>query len=144
MTDLGHGSDVTGRFSDQFSRGASSSQGSLPPPDMPGYSTSFSFDLTSREEVAQALANLDTNKATGMDDISAWMLKTTAPAISDSLCDLFNSSLRLSQIPSEWKAARVIPVPKTSRARTVEDYRPIFILPIVAKVSSSQTSLKVP
>ena len=68
------------------------------------------------------------------------MLQTTTPATSDSLCDLFNSS----QIPSEWKATRVIPVPKTSRARTVEDYRPIFILPIVAKVSSSQTSLKVP
>ena len=137
VTDLGQGSNVTRRFSDHFSRGASSSQSTLPPPDMPGYTTSFGFDLLSREEVTQALANLDTKKATGVDDISAWMLKTTAPAISGSLCDLFNSSLRLSQIPSEWKAARVIPVPTTSRARTVEDYRPISIVPIVAKVFES-------
>ena len=84
VTHLGHGSDDTGCFSDHFSKGASGSQGTLPPPDMPGYSTSFSFDLISREEVAQALT-LYTKKASGMDDISAWMLKTTAPAISDSL-----------------------------------------------------------
>ena len=137
VADLGLGSDVTRRFSDHFSRGASSSQGTLPPPEMPRYSTSFNFDSISREQLAQALANLDTKKATGMDGISAWLLKATAPAICDSLCDLFNSSLQLSQIPSEWKAARVIPVPKTSRARSVEDFRPISILSIVAKVFES-------
>ena len=65
------------------------------------------------------------------------MLKTTAPAICDSLCDLFNSSLTLSQIPSDWKSARVVPIPKVARARTVEDYHLIFILPIVAKVFES-------
>ena len=61
------------------------------------------------------------------------MLTTTAPVISDSLFDLFISSL-MSPILSEWKLAKIILIPKPVRARTVEYYRSISVLTIVANV----------
>ena len=121
-------------FSDHFAGGIANSKSTAPSTMMPRHSctTSFTFEPISRDEVADALAKLDTKEASGMDDISAWMLKTTAPAIGDSLCNLFNFSLQLPQIPEEWKAAEIIPIPKTSKASAVENFCPISILLIAA------------
>ena len=65
------------------------------------------------------------------------MLKIAAPTICDSLCDLFNYSLESPQVPSEWKNARITPVPKRSNSTSAADFRPISILPVVAKVFES-------
>ena len=91
---------VAGIFSDYFSRLNGTSQKTLRYPAFPGHSTSFILEPFTREDVAKASARLDTKKATGLDSISAGMLKTTAPYICDSLCNLFNSSVRVSQMIS--------------------------------------------
>ena len=93
------------------------------------------------DEVAAALSRLDPTKATGFDKVSARVLKTTAPAVSSSLCHLFNTCLRTSQFPSEWKAAKIIPIPKSAQARSADEYRPISILPVVAKVLEFSLSM---
>ena len=56
--------------SDYFSKCAASSQSIVSPSGIPWYHTSFNFRHISREEIAGALAKLDTKKVTGMDDIS--------------------------------------------------------------------------
>ena len=58
------------------------------------------------------LANLDTTKAIGPDEISARLLKETAPVISTSLCSLYNKSLNQGVFPQEWKIANIVPVYK--------------------------------
>ena len=75
-------------------------------------------------------------KSTGVDDISARMLKYCAYySIAPSLTKLFNLSLISGTFPSEWKAARIVPIPKTdSPSVSASDYRPISILPVVSKV----------
>ncbi|CAB4002861.1 Hypothetical predicted protein [Paramuricea clavata] len=50
-----------------------------------------------------------------------------------SLHYLFTKSLRLSQIPSEWKLANIIPLHKKGVKEHVENYRPISLLSIVSK-----------
>ena len=62
------------------------------------------------------------------------MLKTFAPAISRSLTSLFNFSLEMGQVTSEWKLALVTPVPKGGWSEKVEDFRPVSISPVVAKL----------
>ena len=64
------------------------------------------------EEVFDLLSGLDCSKANGHDDISARMLKETALSITSAVTKLFNTSIRLGEIPSEWKTARVSPIPK--------------------------------
>ena len=85
-----------------------------------------------------ALQRVKTNKATGPDNIPAWVLKDHAIILAAPLTAIFNSSLREGVIPNEWKMANVIPLPKTKPIISVEtDIRPISLTPIVAKVFES-------
>ena len=86
------------------------------------------------EEVAKALASLDPYKARGPDKIPTIVLKQCAEALASSLSLLFNRSLALSRIPSEWKKSLVVPVHKKLRKDNVENYRPISLLCITSKV----------
>ena len=66
-----------------------------------------------------------------------WNKQNACPKIKQavkSLTSLFNASLESGMIPSEWKAANITPVPKGADRELVKNYRPISVLPIVAKV----------
>ena len=86
-----------------------------------------------------ALSRLQVSKASGVDGIRASILRITAPAIARSLWHLFNLSLHSGVVPREWKAAKIIPVPKSKARGSVSfgDFRPISVLPIIAKVFES-------
>ncbi|CAB4002105.1 Hypothetical predicted protein [Paramuricea clavata] len=59
--------------------------------------------------------------------------KECAFQLAPSLHYLFTKSLRLSQIPTEWKLANIIPLHKKGVKEHVENYRPISLLSIVSK-----------
>ena len=64
--------------------------------------TATLYNITvSVAEVESVLANLNTTKANGPDEISARLLKETAPVISTSLCSLYNKSLNQGVFPQE-------------------------------------------
>ncbi len=70
-------------------------------------------ELTLTEpEVETILNSLDTNKATGPNEIPARLLKNTAAIVAPSLCKLFNKSLQHGIVPRDWKLANVVPVYK--------------------------------
>ena len=96
--------------------------------------TVFHFSDIKEEEVRKLLATLDEKKATGPDNISAWLLCMVAPAISDSITSLFNICLSHGEFPSEWKQANVTPVPKSGDMRLVNNFRPLSVVPVLAKV----------
>ena len=84
--------------------------------------------------VLAALKALEVGKAAGPDEILAKLLKETASVIAPSLCKIFNKSLQLGSLPSDWKLANVVPVHKKGAKDHVENYRPISLLPTVSKV----------
>ena len=91
--------------------------------------------LCSEDTISDMLANLDSSKSTGADDISARMLKANAYSIAPSLTKLFNLSLTTGTVPNEWKVARIVPIPKTDcPSASTSGYRPISVLPIISKV----------
>ena len=47
---------------------------------------------------------------------------------------IFNLSLDTGVYVDDWKRARVIPIYKSVDRRKCENYRPIFMLPIVSKI----------
>ena len=52
-----------------------------------------------------------------------------------NLAFLFNQSISSGNVPTEWKLARVKPIFKKGKRQDVNNYRPISIIPAVAKVS---------
>ena len=94
----------------------------------------FSFKSCSPNEVRKLLEKLDTKKSTGLDNLPSRMLKIAAGVLAPSLAFLFNQSISSGIVPTEWKLARVTPIFKKGKRQDVNNYRPISIIPAVAKV----------
>ena len=101
------------------------------------YSIQSSFcDLTvTPDEVFHLINALDTNKASGSDNISAFILKATAESIAEPLAKLFTLSLSKGTFPKLWKTAGIVPIPKSTNKSTSDptEYRSISLLSIVRK-----------
>ena len=65
--------------------------------------------------VQKLLHNLNPNKAPGPDNIQANFLKGTAEEMAPALTRLYQASLALTKIPSDWHHARVAPIYKSGK-----------------------------
>ena len=50
------------------------------------------------------------------------------------ICDIFNQSISQGTFPDDWKYARVTPLYKQGDCGDVNNYHPISVIPVVAKV----------
>ena len=66
--------------------------------------------------------------------ISARLIRECADLICSPLCVIFNQSLRLGIFPDDWKNARVTPLFKQEEQNDFNNYRPISVISVVAKV----------
>ena len=82
----------------------------------------------------ECLKNISSNKASGIDKLSARMLKSAAPIIAPSIAKLINYSFSKSVFPQRWKTAKVFPLFKGGDLDNVNNYRPISVLPVLSKV----------
>ena len=73
-------------------------------------------------------------KASGPDGISSPCLKHCADQLAPVFTDVFNVSLHECKVPSCFKSAIIVPVPKKSKTVTLNDYRPVALTSIVMKV----------
>ena len=80
------------------------------------------------------LRKLNVTNATGMDDVTAIILKMISSLIVPSLTFIFNISIRTAIYIDKWKFFRVIPIYQSVGKRKCENYWPILILPIIAKI----------
>ena len=94
----------------------------------------FSFRPTTSSIVFTHLKRLSKTKSTGLDNISAKLIRECADIISGLLCDLFNKSLRSGIFPDDWKCARVILLFKQGDSSALNNYQPISVISVVAKV----------
>ena len=77
---------------------------------------------------------LSKSRATGLDKISAKLLRICADLIANSLSLIFNTSIATGIYPEEWKCSKLVPVFKQGDRADLDNYRPISIIPVVAKV----------
>ena len=80
------------------------------------------------------IQSLPLNKASGLDGISAKLLKEAGLIVSASLTYITNRSLTTGIFPNDWKVARVTPVYKDDIKTNRSNYRPISVLLIVSKL----------
>ena len=98
-------------------------------------SVNFSVQQISPSLVSSQLRKLCMRKATGLDTVSARLLRECFDLISNSVALIFNRSIETSIFPDEWKSARNTPLyKKCGNRRDPSNYRPISIIPVVAKV----------
>ena len=95
------------------------------------------FSLTPIDiySTANLLRNIKPDSSMGPDSIPAYFLKTWAPFLACNITILFNSSLAIGAFPTAWKKANVVAIYKKKGLKTAaENYRPISILPILARL----------
>ena len=89
----------------------------------------------SPEDVYKLLIQVKVRTAPGPDGISSHMLRHTAHVITPTLMKLFNSSLSLGVVPTDWKISNVTPVFKSKGdPQCVLNYRPISLLSLLSKI----------
>ena len=62
------------------------------------------------------------------------MIKLCGNSICKPLSIIFKDSLSEGKFPHEWKKANVVPVYKKGNKQSLENYRPISLLPICSKI----------
>ena len=69
-------------------------------------------------------------KATGLDGVSARLLKYACMSIAPSLTSVFEHSVKACKSPDQWKIARVSVAFKKGREEDRTSYRPLSMLSI--------------
>ena len=63
-------------------------------------------------------------------------MKENADLLAEPIADILNSSYREGRLPSSWKEADVVPVPKQRPVQDVNKHlRPISLTPILSKIA---------
>ena len=70
--------------------------------------------IIDEESVFNKLSDICVSKSLGSDGISNWVLKHYAYILALPVASLFNASIQQQHVPTAWKKAEVIPIPKTS------------------------------
>jgi len=86
--------------------------------------------------VLKKLSSLNPAKASGPDSIPTWLLKENADLLAPVVTKIINSSLLEAKVPSSWKHADVVPIPKQTPVLDVNKHlRPISLTPVLSKVA---------
>ena len=87
----------------------------------------FSFKRIKETDVVEAILSITSN-ATGLDQIDPTFVKSILPLILKFITHIFNTIIKFSIFPKNWKLSKIIPVPKGGN-----DFRPIAILSFLSK-----------
>ena len=88
----------------------------------------------SPEGVAKQLSQLTPNKACGPDELPARVLKGMSQSASGWLAFIFQQSLNLNTVSSDWSKALITAVFKKDNKSLLSNYRPISLTFICCKV----------
>ena len=89
---------------------------------------------TDHEEIFKIITSLKPKNSTGHDGFSNNLLKQFGKEISVPLAIIINESFKKGKVPDPMKLAKVIPVYKANDKTLMSNYRPISLLPTLAKI----------
>ncbi len=92
--------------------------------------SAFTF---STQDVVRSLRRTRESSSPGPDNISGRVLRHCAQQLGDVFRILFQSSMDSSTVPQLWKHSTVIPIPKKSKIKTLNDLRPVALTSLVIK-----------
>ena len=93
----------------------------------------FSVPPLAVHEVGKFISSMSNKKSSGPDEISPKILKLSLPYIVESLTYIYNLCIQHNTFPSEFKYAKVVPLPKCKETDDINNYRPISLLSSLSK-----------
>ena len=94
--------------------------------------------IVSEYSVYYTLKHLKASKASCDERLHNKVLIELADVLSGPICALINSSIRQGVVPTQWRQARVSPIPKVCPPAAIEtDLRPISVTSGISKVAES-------
>ncbi len=93
-----------------------------------------------RSQVWKELARIKSHKAPGPDNLPNKLLRVFAFEISEPVCNIINTSLSEGVVPTQWKCATIVPVPKINPPPSLDKLRPVSLTSTLAKVAESFVS----
>ena len=86
------------------------------------------------DQVEHLLSGINIKKAAGSDKLPSIVLKYCSAVLAPPVAVLYNRSIKESVVPDLWKRAVITPVPKKGDLRKPENWRPISVLSVLAKL----------
>lgn len=133
---LSKDSDIMKRWAEHF-RSVLNRGDPCQPPDIDNENVTeldISVEEISLMEIQKAIRKMKDNKAAGVDDIPAELLKADIEATSIVMHNLFQDIWRTTKIPSDWKSGIIIKLPKKGDKTECNNWRGITLLPTISKV----------
>ena len=96
--------------------------------------TAFRPEPVDTDTVILTIKNLKTTSSAGSDGITLQFIRDALPVILPFLTCVINTSLVTGVFPAAWKHALVVPLYKNGDPDSVNNYRPVSILPVVSKI----------
>ena len=85
-------------------------------------------------EILKLCNEINVNKSSSINHLSSEIIREAFVAVPQKMVELFNMSFNLSEIPDDWKIAKVTPLPKAGNSEDVGNLRPVSILPLPSKL----------
>ena len=88
--------------------------------------------MITKKEVADAIKDLKCNKASGVDNVSAEILK--CPDLLDLAWKFLFYCYKSKTVPKEWHTSVIVPVFKKGDSSSCNNYRGIALMSVYAKL----------
>jgi len=85
------------------------------------------------KQVQDVLEKLKISKSPGPDGLHPAFLKELSPELCKPLTLIFNTSLKLGTLPTEWKNCQITAILKKGNQSCAGNYRPFSLTSVVAK-----------
>ena len=95
-----------------------------------------------QQSILDIIKSLNVNKAHGPDNISGRMIELCGDKITLPLSIIFVNIINTGIFPTLWKSGNVTPIHKKDSKRVINNYRPISLLPLFAKIFEKILFLK--
>ena len=90
--------------------------------------------MTTEKKVLEVLQFIEISKATGIDKISGRFLKDGANIMAKLIAKICNMPISSELFPRDCKIAKLDLLYKKGSKTNPENFRPIFLLPLIPKV----------
>ena len=92
--------------------------------------------IVTAASVFKKLSDINPTKAQGPDEIPGWLLKENADLLTNPVQDILNTSHKEGRLPSVWKEANIVPIPKKRPIFDINKHlRPISLTPLLSKLA---------
>ena len=71
----------------------------------------------------------------GPDPFPVWLFQLCSVEVAGVVAHILNCSFTYGTVPSTWRQAIVTPVPKTQQPKSLNDFRPISVTPILSRIA---------